>query len=477
MSRHQKKQLSLIRAFVASPGDLNAERDRFRRVIEEVNRIKAETLSIHIMPLGWEDTLPGKGRPQELINQDIESCDIFVLLLWKRWGSPSGEYSSGTEEEFELARRLNEDQNGKPYILLYFKTIPDDMLADPGPQLRQTLSFRSRIEQERSFFYSSFDSEEEWENKFRDHLCRWLDKQPALDIPPARIEFPPGIERRIRGLEEGLKSISASNEASQSRLAYVAAALGIKAMDAAREGRFTEAQSLFASSLATYEHRETINAYVVFMEDLGRSDLIDEKFKDRRRTEDPLEIAATFAALGSYHARRGDVERAASYYARAYELTAGQKPIEFYSCFISYSAVDQPFAERLYSDLQAHGVRCWFAPVDLKIGDKFTQRIDESIRIYDKLVIILSENSVDSEWVEQEIETAFENERREGRVVLFPLRLDDAVMRVHQGWPALIRRTRHIGDFTDWKNHDSYRKAFERLLRDLKADENKAHSR
>ena len=59
------------------------------------------------------------------------------------------------------------------------------------------------------------------------------------------------------------------------------------------------------------------------------------------------------------------------------------KAIEFYSCFISYSSKDDDFAQRLHADLQQKGVRCWFAPEDLKIGDKFRMRIDESIHIYD----------------------------------------------------------------------------------------------
>jgi uncharacterized protein YjbI with pentapeptide repeats len=144
-------------------------------------------------------------------------------------------------------------------------------------------------------------------------------------------------------------------------------------------------------------------------------------------------------------------------------------PIQFYSCFISYSSKDQSFADRLYPDLQAKGVRCWFAPEDLKIGDKFRVRIDESIRIHDKLLLVLSEHSVSSDWVEKEVETAMERERQEKRTVLFPIRLDDAVMEIPNGWPADIRRTRHIGDFTKWKNQDDYQKAFDRLLRDLKA--------
>lgn len=140
---------------------------------------------------------------------------------------------------------------------------------------------------------------------------------------------------------------------------------------------------------------------------------------------------------------------------------------DFYSCFISYSTKDQDFTDRLYSDLQAKGVRCWFAPEDLKIGDRFRSRIDESIRFHDKFLLVLSQDSISSPWVETEVETAFERERRENRIVLFPIRLDDAVIETNEAWAAGIRRTRHMGDFTHWQEHVSYKKAFERLMRDL----------
>ena len=151
-------------------------------------------------------------------------------------------------------------------------------------------------------------------------------------------------------------------------------------------------------------------------------------------------------------------------------IMGAMQPIQFYSCFISYSSRDKAFAERLHADLQGKGVRCWYAPEDLKIGEKFRVRIDQSIRVHDKLLLVLSKNSVTSEWVEKEVETAMEKERRQKRVVLFPIFLDDGVMKIETGWPADIRRSRHIGDFRKWKNYDSYEKAFSRLLRDLKAE-------
>ena len=145
------------------------------------------------------------------------------------------------------------------------------------------------------------------------------------------------------------------------------------------------------------------------------------------------------------------------------------KPIDYYSCFISYSSKDQAFAERLHADLQSKGVRCWFALKDIKIGDKFRSRIDEAVRMYDKLLLVLSEHSIKSPWVEKEVEGAFEKERKRKKLMLFPIQLDETVRKTRQAWAADIRRTRHIGDFRQWKDHDEYQKAFTRLLNDLQS--------
>ena len=79
------------------------------------------------------------------------------------------------------------------------------------------------------------------------------------------------------------------------------------------------------------------------------------------------------------------------------------KPIEFYSCFISYSTKNQDFADRLYADLQAKGVRCWFAPEDVQGGKKLHEQIEQAVRLYEKLLLVLSEHSMSSEWVKTEI--------------------------------------------------------------------------
>ncbi len=150
-------------------------------------------------------------------------------------------------------------------------------------------------------------------------------------------------------------------------------------------------------------------------------------------------------------------------------LIGATKPIEFYSAFISYSSKDEEFAQRLHSRLRDDRVRVWFAPEDLKIGDKFHEAIDEAIRVYDKLMVVLSSSSMSSAWVDREVRTALKEEGRRNQTVLFPIRVDDAVMDTTQQWAYDLKQGRHIGDFTKWKDHDAFEKTYARLLRDLSA--------
>ena len=84
--------------------------------------------------------------------------------------------------------------------------------------------------------------------------------------------------------------------------------------------------------------------------------------------------------------------------------------------------------------------------------------------------MILSKNSLNSDWIEHEVTKALQKEKETKEVVLFPVRLDDAIMEADFGWVAALRRTRHIANFHHWKNHDAYQAALEKLLRDLKAE-------
>ena len=154
------------------------------------------------------------------------------------------------------------------------------------------------------------------------------------------------------------------------------------------------------------------------------------------------------------------------------------RPIEFYSCFLSYSTKDQEFADRLYADLQNKGVRCWFAPHDIHAGRKIHEQLDEAIRLHDKLLLILSEHSMNSTWVKTEIANARDREDREKKQMLFPITLapfEDIrrwkLFDADRGMDSASEiREYFIPDFSNWKDHDSYQRAFQRLVKDLKAE-------
>jgi hypothetical protein len=90
----------------------------------------------------------------------------------------------------------------------------------------------------------------------------------------------------------------------------------------------------------------------------------------------------------------------------AYMKSLTGAAFEFYSCFISYSTKDQVFANHLHEGLQTRGVRCWFSPHDIQGGRKLHEQIDEAIKVYDKLLLILSDASMNSPWVKSEIANA-----------------------------------------------------------------------
>ena len=150
------------------------------------------------------------------------------------------------------------------------------------------------------------------------------------------------------------------------------------------------------------------------------------------------------------------------------------QPIQYYSCFISYASKDKAFAQRLHTNLQDRGVRCWFAPEDLKIGDKIWDIIDKAIQLRDKLLLILSRYAIDSEWVEDEVMKAYAEERHRKQTILFPIRIDEAVMETGEPWAVKLRDGRHIGDFSNWENYHDYQKGLERLLRDLQIEKDKS---
>ncbi len=136
-------------------------------------------------------------------------------------------------------------------------------------------------------------------------------------------------------------------------------------------------------------------------------------------------------------------------------------------CFISYSSADDDFVTRFYNDLQVAGVRCWYAPEDLRLGAKIRPSLHDAIQNSDRFIVVLSESSIKSDWVEDEVEQALQIERETQSTLLLPVRIDDSVMSCDAGWAASLRRIRNIADFSKWSQRLEYKQSMERVLNEL----------
>jgi hypothetical protein len=157
-------------------------------------------------------------------------------------------------------------------------------------------------------------------------------------------------------------------------------------------------------------------------------------------------------------------------------LIGARNAIHYYSCFISYSSEDEDFAKRLHSRMRDAHLRVWFAPEDIKAGEKIYEQLENAIQMNDRLLLVLSEHSINSEWVIAEIKRALKVERKENRRKLFPILVVD--FNTIKKWElidtdtgrdlAIEIRSYFMPDFSDWKDHDAFEVAFARLLKDLR---------
>lgn len=148
----------------------------------------------------------------------------------------------------------------------------------------------------------------------------------------------------------------------------------------------------------------------------------------------------------------------------------------FYSVFISYSHADKAFATMLHDALQERGVRCWLDDHQLLPGDDIRDEIDRGIRMWDKVLLLCSERSLSSWWVDQEIEKAVQKEERlwkeRGRKVLALVPLDlDGTLRSWEDGKASLIISRKAADFRNAEaDPDRFASALELLIRALRAD-------
>lgn len=257
------EDLTAYKVFIASPSGLDDIRGAFKERLQAYNETDANERGVHFKPIGWEITLAGVGRPQELINNDIRKCDYFVLVLHDRWGTPpstSNDYTSGTEEEFDVAIEcLNSELYPMKDMVLFFRAVNSRQLSDPGEQLSKVLAFKKTREEKKDLLYHSFDSQIGFEEFLNRHLAKWvrsheekagIQGQTDVDVDASMSPV------SNRSIEEILEKNSALR----------------KAQECVEQKRYVEAEVEFSKLVVKGNNPEALALYGRFLRKLGQLD-------------------------------------------------------------------------------------------------------------------------------------------------------------------------------------------------------------
>lgn len=148
---------------------------------------------------------------------------------------------------------------------------------------------------------------------------------------------------------------------------------------------------------------------------------------------------------------------------KLYDLQANQA-IQISPLFISYNRQDGEFVDKLGNFLTGKGIRYWRDIRDAPAG-RIEKLIDRAIRQNPTALLVLSEHSLRSDWVEHEVRTARGLEKELGRDVLCPVALDDSWKDSH--WPKRVMEQimeYNILDFSAWEDDSKFDGRFRKLI-------------
>lgn len=172
-----------LRIFAASPSDVASERAKLETVVDSLKPM-ADYLGLVLEIVDWRTVVPDAGRPQQTILDQLKptSWDIFIGILWHRFGTPPGatdkagkDYLSGTEEEFKTAYELWK-QHSKPRMVLYRCThaLPFDIDPDQLKHVRKFFKLIEDVKGDYPTLYQTFDTTEIFEKLVLNNLQKLL---------------------------------------------------------------------------------------------------------------------------------------------------------------------------------------------------------------------------------------------------------------------------------------------------------------
>ncbi len=340
------EEVKTFKVFIASPRDCESERLIVRDIVKHFDTIYFESHKIRISLLGWEDTIaPGGNRPQSEINKDVDECDLFVLCMYKRWGTKPGKsrYTSGSEEEFYRAWERFE-KTGSPWIYTFFGIVSEEFLADPGEQLMKVIKFKDKMKSgNESFsgniFYKEYylpeDASEDYHNfekLINRALAKWIGNmldggscafvgRPDNGVPPDELnsklaETEKAFEEASKKIEELEKKQKLTVSENAKKRAIELALIG---RDLAKKGYLSEAETLFVKAMETYpEEPGILLEYGNLLFYMGRFEAAIETYDKAIKLKPDLAEAYNNKAVALRNLRKYD--EAVKAYDKAIEL-------------------------------------------------------------------------------------------------------------------------------------------------------------
>ncbi|MDY9924334.1 DUF4062 domain-containing protein [Methanobacterium sp.] len=166
------KKVTLLRIFVSSPGDVQEEREAITRIVNEFNAIwEKDDIQLRVVKLET-DVTPGVAEyPQEVVNKDIGEYDIFVGIMWKRFGTETKNAGSGTEEEYNIAYERYQQNPDQLQIMFYFNKAQINFEDIDPEQITSIREFKSKLGEE-GVLYWPYEGIDNFERIIRIHLIQ-----------------------------------------------------------------------------------------------------------------------------------------------------------------------------------------------------------------------------------------------------------------------------------------------------------------
>lgn len=310
------RSIEAFKVFIASPGGLEAERRAVRDEIRSFTDSFMHEYGVAFSSEGWEDVPGGLRRAQAAINEVLEDCDYLILILGSRWGSVSamdGRYTSGTEEEFYLAKECIERSDSPMRdVLVLFKGVPEEQLSDPGEQLKKVLEFKTLLEDSK-IFYKTFDDVGGLCQEVNSRLRGWARPlgEGTSTADPVDPQYGPTSDTKptISSGEQGDFPIDLPVEASLLQVAK----------DYEAKGLMTQAEAAYAKAIVDLDV-PSLEKYARFLRRTGRlrksleinRRILDQLASAQDPTETVAERARVLTSIGIVERKLGDL-RASRY--------------------------------------------------------------------------------------------------------------------------------------------------------------------